>query len=719
MYVSDTVEVTCMFKQKVWSSDSGDYVVAVYRVQESSQPLPSEIKAVGSFLPMEFNTPVKFSGRMEYNYKYKGVQLAVDKIIDVPTKAGIMSYLGSVKGIGPKTAEKIFDAFGLDSLNVLENDTDKLLQIRGISQAKLEVIKRFVEDNIKDRVLRDSIVFLAPYGIATWQVKKFYDWYGDSTLDKIKNHPYQLCEVRGVSFNTVDDIAKRMGFDMLSFERIDAGFFHVFAELESNGDCCEDMEWLFQKVYDLLSVKGLTVDRIVGRAVQLIQGHKLAVYNNTIYRAKMEYQERSLSSHIRMLSQSRFYGCADFDSEINRVESDLGVLFSIEQKKAVQMALTNGVSVVTGGPGTGKTLIQKAILDIYRRNHPGAQICCCAPTGRAARRMSQVSGVPASTIHKALKLVQGDDYEALEMTQLQADLVLVDEVSMLDVYLATSLLGAVKPGAQIVLIGDVDQLPSIGPGAVLRDIILSGCIAVTKLDKVFRQQAQSLIVTNSNIICHGRHDIQYGPDFQFIESSDLGRSSNIMIKLYLDEVRKYGLDNVALLSPYRKKTDTGVNALNLILRDVLNPSAFNKKEMETGHRKFRVGDRVMQVKNYRNVNNGDIGYVTGIFGSGFDLVVRAQFDDDRVVEYDQEHLSILDWGYAFTVHKSQGSEYKVVICNVQWAHKVMLNRQLIYTAITRGREKVILVGEQSAFQYSIDRVDTDVRCTGLAQRLRS
>lgn len=383
------------------------------------------------------------------------------------------------------------------------------------------------------------------------------------------------------------------------------------------------------------------------------------------------------------------------------------------------MALTNGMSVVTGGPGTGKTLIQKAILDIYRRNHPGAQICCCAPTGRAARRMSQVSGVPASTIHKALKLVQGDDYEALDMTQLQADLVLVDEVSMLDVYLATSLLGAVKPGAQIVLIGDVDQLPSIGPGAVLRDIILSDCIAVTKLDKVFRQQAQSLIVTNSNIICHGLHDIQYGPDFQFIESSDLGRSSNIMIKLYLDEVRKYGLDNVALLSPYRKKTDTGVNALNLILRDVLNPPAFNKKEMETGHRKFRVGDRVMQVKNYRNVNNGDIGYVTGIFGSGFDLVVRAQFDDGRVVEYDQEHLSILNWGYAFTVHKSQGSEYKVVICNVQWAHKVMLNRQLIYTAITRGREKVILVGEQSAFQYSIDRVDTDVRCTGLAQRLRN
>lgn len=392
--------------------------------------------------------------------------------------------------------------------------------------------------------------------------------------------------------------------------------------------------------------------------------------------------------------------------------------FAPEQREAVKMALTQGLSIITGGPGTGKTLIQRAILDIYQKNNPKSEICCCAPTGRAARRMEQATGVPASTVHKALGLMADEDGDYDGPEALTADLIVVDEISMLDVYLAGYLFDAVKYGAQMVLIGDADQLPSVGPGAVLSEMIASGCIPVVRLDKVFRQNAGSRIATNAKLIRHGNVGLEYGDDFQFINSPRLSDSAKLIVDLYLRETEKYGVDNVALLTPYRQKTETGVNALNEHLREKVNPPDAQKPEGVFGNRKFRCGDKVMQIKNHDDVNNGDIGYIRKIIRIGDDTTVHVDFGDGRMKEYDSSGLDMLDLGYASTIHKSQGSEYQSVIINLQCAHSIMLTRPLIYTAITRGKERVTIVGEKRALCISIKRTDTEKRGTCLAKRLQ-
>ena len=364
-------------------------------------------------------------------------------------------------------------------------------------------------------------------------------------------------------------------------------------------------------------------------------------------------------------------------------------------------------------------MIQKAILDIYHRQNPDGMICCCAPTGRAARRMEQATNHPASTIHKALNLMADEDGNFNEPELVDADLILVDEVSMLDLYLANYLLGAIRLGAQVVLIGDSDQLPSVGPGAVLSEIIASGKVPVARLDKVFRQQAGSRIAVNAKAIRQGIRNLEFGDDFQFVDSPDIAASADKVVTLYLQEVKKYGLDNVALLTPYRKKTETGANALNLRLRDLVNPPAPGKPEAAHGKRVFRVGDRVMQTKNLGEVNNGDVGYIKDIFRDTDGITIRVNFGGGREMEYDSTQLPMLDLGYASTVHKSQGSEYQSVIVNLQRSHYIMLTRPLVYTAITRGKSRVILVGEKGALYTAISRTDAEKRGTCLAKRIRN
>ena len=344
---------------------------------------------------------------------------------------------------------------------------------------------------------------------------------------------------------------------------------------------------------------------------------------------------------------------------------------------------------------------------------------CCAPTGRAARRMEQSTGFPASTVHKALGLIAGEDGEYGDPETLDADLILVDEVSMLDIYLAGDLFDSVKPGSQLILIGDADQLPSVGPGAVLSEMIASGTVPVVKLDKIFRQTAGSRIATNAKLIRHGNMSLEYGSDFQFYDSASIPKSAEKIVELYLQETAKYGVDNVALLSPYRQKTETGVNALNELLREKINPPAPDKAEVTHGTRKFRCGDKVMQIKNCDEISNGDIGYITKICKFGDETTVTIDFGDGRMAEYDTSQLDMLDLGYASTIHKSQGSEYRSVIINLQCAHYVMLTRPLVYTAITRGKENVIIVGERRALCMAIKKTDTEKRGTCLAKRLQA
>lgn len=362
-------------------------------------------------------------------------------------------------------------------------------------------------------------------------------------------------------------------------------------------------------------------------------------------------------------------------------------------------------------------MTQKALLALYREIHPEGKIVCCAPTGRAARRMEESTGVEASTIHRALKLMAGEDGAYAPPEPLDADLVLVDEVSMMDIYLAGHLFHSLPPGCQLVLVGDADQLPSVGPGAVLSELIACGRIPVVRLSKIYRQSSGSRIAANAMLIRNGNLHLEYGSDFVFVESANLGASAGMMEELYLREVGLYGVDNVALLSPFRKKTETGVNALNPRLREWVNPKSPDKPEVSHGKRLFRLGDKVMQTKNHEEVSNGDIGTVTSITNTDEGPLVTVDFGDGRAVEYDSSKLELLDLAYATTIHKSQGAEYDSVIVSIQNAHAVMLTRPLLYTAITRAKKRVILVGERKALCMAIRRMDTDQRNTQLAAQI--
>ena len=446
-----------------------------------------------------------------------------------------------------------------------------------------------------------------------------------------------------------------MGFDRLSTERVDAALLYTLTEAEENGHLCMEKHAFIKACLKLVDTEGLTMMMTATRAAKLVENGQLVSFGKYyVYRAKTAHAESRLANRIKQFLRAETGSIPNLDSELRQEEDRLGVQFAPEQREAIKMALSHSLSIITGGPGTGKTMIQKAILDIYSRHDPEEKVCCCAPTGRAARCMEDSTGFPASTIHRALNLMPGEEGGQDSPEPIDAKLVLVDEVSMLDVYLANKLLDAVMLGSRLVLIGDADQLPSVGPGAVLSEMIASGCVPIVRLDKVFRQEAGSRIAANAKLIRDGYKTLEWGEDFTCVESPSIAESAEKIVRLYLQEVDKYGLDNVALLTPYRKKTETGVDALNARLRDLVNPPSPRKPEAHHGRKAFRVGDKVMQVKNAREVNNGDVGYIFNI-SYGDDVVVQVDFSG-RTVDYSTDELALLDWAYASTVHKAQGSE---------------------------------------------------------------
>lgn len=718
----------CQFEKLIYPSNIAavginSYMIALYRpcekILDTSGNRVTQVKAVGYCLPTADNLRYEIQGHWSKNPKH-GVQYEVESYeeVIVPSKEGIIAYLssGQIKGIGPKMAERIFDAFGLNTLNVLDHEPEKLLTISGISKTKL---KKICDSYLANRGARDVVAFLAPHGITPNRAVQLYREYGNETMEIVKNHPYRLCEIAGIGFRSADQIAMNMGFAKVSAERVDEGLMFTLTEAEGKGHLCMEKKDFVKTAMKILDTPELTIDMVANRAARLVSAGRLSCYKGYVYRARTAETEQQLAERIHVVQRSSPYArFSSLDQEINREEQKLGIRLDPEQRTAITTALQSPISVITGGPGTGKTSIQKAIRDIYRRQNPGGRIVCCAPTGRAARRMEQSTGHPASTVHKALGLIAGDDGQYGEPESFDADLVLIDEVSMLDIYLAKHVLRSVPKGCQLVLIGDADQLPSVGPGAVLSEIIKSDVIPVVRLDRVHRQNAGSRIATNAKLIRHGNLSLEYGTDFQFLDSSSIAESAEKIEKLYLQEIAKYGVDNVALLSPYRQKTETGVAALNERIRKDVNPQDPTKGEITLGKKTFRTGDKVMQIKNHEDVNNGDIGYITDISGIGNDAVVCIDFGDGRNVEYDASELNMLDLGYASTIHKSQGSEYQSVIINLQCAHSIMLVRPLIYTAITRAKKQVIIVGERRALCIAIKKQDTEKRGTQLAERLK-
>ena len=697
-------------------------MIAIYRpcgvLKDAAGNILDQFKAVGYCLPTSDKVRYNMTGKWSKSQKH-GIQFEVERYEEVitPTREGIIAYLasGQIRGIGKKTAERIYDTFGQETLQVLDQEPKKLLTVRGISEKKL---RKIVDSYLANRGARDVIAFLAPHGVSPSRAVRLYREYGEETMDIVRNHPYRLCELAGIAFRTADKLAMSMGIDPLSPERIDQALLYTLTDAETKGHLCLEKHAFLKECLKLLDTAGMTQDMAASRAVRLIQEDRLVTYGDSVFKAKTAGIEESLAYEIVRKMRGSVEEYPDLDDSISGEERVLRFRLAPEQREAVKMGLTSKLCVITGGPGTGKTSVQRALLDLYKKRFPAARIVCCAPTGKAARRMEQSTGVPSATVHRVLGLIANEDGQYGDPETLDADLVLVDEVSMLDVYLAEKLFRSIPATARLILVGDSDQLPSVGPGAVLKEIVASGRVPVVRLDQVFRQKNGSRIAANAKLIRHGNLSLEYGPDFEFYDSTDMSVSAEIIESLYLQETARCGIDNVVLLSPYRQKTETGANALNQRLQGKVNPPADGKMDAVHGQRRFRTGDKVMQIKNCEDINNGDVGYITSITGTQTESVIRIDFGDGRLVDYENADLDMLDLGYACTVHKSQGSEYKSVIINLQCAHSVMLVRPLIYTAITRAKEKVLIVGERRALCTAIRRIDTEQRGTKLAQRIR-
>ena len=716
----------CTFERVIFPRDAAasttGFMIAIYKpcgvLRDAAGNILDQFKAVGYCLPTSDKVRYNMTGKWSKSQKH-GIQFEVERYEEVitPTREGIIAYLasGQIRGIGKKTAERIYDTFGQETLQVLDQEPKKLLTVRGISEKKL---RKIVDSYLANRGARDVIAFLAPHGVSPSRAVRLYREYGEETMDIVRNHPYRLCELAGIAFRTADKLAMSMGIDPLSPERIDQALLYTLTDAETKGHLCLEKHAFLKECLKLLDTAGMTQDMAASRAVRLIQEDRLVTYGDSVFKAKTAGIEESLAYEIVRKMRGSVEEYPDLDDSISGEERVLRFRLAPEQREAVKMGLTSKLCVITGGPGTGKTSVQRALLDLYKKRFPAARIVCCAPTGKAARRMEQSTGVPSATVHRVLGLIANEDGQYGDPETLDADLVLVDEVSMLDVYLAEKLFRSIPATARLILVGDSDQLPSVGPGAVLKEIVASGRVPVVRRDQVFRQKTGSRIAANAKLIRHGNLSLEYGPDFEFYDSTDMSVSAEIIESLYLQETARCGIDNVVLLSPYRQKTETGANALNQRLQGKVNPPADGKMDAVHGQRRFRTGDKVMQIKNCEDINNGDVGYITSITGTQTESVIRIDFGDGRLVDYENADLDMLDLGYACTVHKSQGSEYKSVIINLQCAHSVMLVRPLIYTAITRAKEKVLIVGERRALCTAIRRIDTEQRGTKLAQRIR-
>ena len=699
-----------------------DYMIAVYRpleiIRDSAGDMLSEVKAVGYCLPIAEKVRYRLDGHWAKHPRH-GLQFEVEGYEEVisHTKEGIIGYLasGQIKGVGRKIAELIYDTFGQDTLEILDREPEKLMSVRGISKKRLQKI---CDSYLATRGARDVIAFLSPHGVTANRAIKIYREYGKDTMDIIRNHPYRLVEMAGIAFKTADKLAMSLGLPAVSPERVDEALMYAIAEAEVEGHLCLEKHDFLRRTLRLLENPEITEDMAAGRAYHLVQENRLVCYDGYVYRSSTATVENNIAFHITQQMKMEVEPYEHLDLAIMGEERKLKIQLAPEQRDAVKMALTSKFCVITGGPGTGKTAVQKAILDLYREKYPDANIVCCAPTGQAAQKMKESSGLQASTIHKALCIKANPDGSLTTGIMLNADLILVDEVSMMDAFLAERLFAAVPPNARLVLVGDADQLPSVGPGAVLKDIIGSGVVPVVRLDHVFRQSAGSRIATNARLIKHGNLSMEYGPDFMFFDSKDLAVSADIIENLYMQEVKKFGVDGVAFLTPFRHKTETSVDAMNARLQALVNPAAPGKPEAVYGQLRFRLGDKVMQIKNYEQVNNGDVGYIIGITGPENEASVQIDFGDGRIMEYENDQMKMLDLGYASTVHKSQGTQYKSVIMNLQCAHAIMLIRAIVYTAITRARLRLAIVGERKALCRAIRNTKADQRGTRLAKRIQ-
>ena len=650
------------------------------------------------------------------------------------TVYGIRKYLGSgmIKGLGPVMAGRIVDKFGKKTLDIIESDIQRLTEVEGIGQKRVDMIASAWDAQSE---IRDVMLFLQSHGVSSGYAAKIFKQYGGRAIALVKNNPYRLAtDIFGIGFLTADQIAAKLGFERVSQLRIEAGILYVLQELSGDGHVCYPYEPLTSKCCDILDVGrepvvqalgSLALDRRIAiedinESIAEYKEKRKAVYLTRLYLAETGIARRLLS----LVRAARSIRDIDSGRAIDWVQARLSITLAENQRRAVLRATEDKVMVITGGPGTGKTTIINAVLKIYAELK--TRIMLAAPTGRAAKRMSEATGLEAKTIHRLLEYsLQKGGFQRHEGHPLEGDLFVVDEASMIDTVLMYHLLKAVPQTAALILVGDVNQLPSVGPGNVLNDIIASSAVPVVVLDKIFRQAKTSQIVVNAHRINAGQipssptgraTDLQ--SDFYFIEQEDPEKVLDIILELSRKRIpRHFGfdpLDDIQVLTPMHRGS-LGAGNLNQKLQAALNPGEGGVTRGETI---FRLNDKVMQIRNNydKDVFNGDIGRVSAIAWEKREVTVTI---DGREVAYDFGDLDELVPAYAVSVHKSQGSEYQAVIVPIVTQHYVLLQRNLIYTAVTRGKNLVVIVGTRKALAIGINNDKTRKRYTRLKYRLMS
>lgn len=719
------------------SSDTG-YTVIKFRENNIIHT------AVGVLPHVKEGQNLKITGSW-VNHSQFGKQFKVEECEEIlPTsKDGIEKYLSSgiIQGIGPVTAKKIVNKFGEDTLNILDNNIERLKEIEGIGKKKLETI---IESYREQRELKNITIFLQTHGLSVNQCLKIYKKYGASSVDTVKNNPYILCdEISGIGFKTSDKIARSLGIEIDSPFRIQSGIRYVINEFCANGHTFMPKDELIKEASNVLTVSEDIIEENIKNAA-LDRKIKLERVNDKegVFTIPNYYCELGITNRILTLAISNFQDISvDVDHLILQFEKKNNITFAESQKDAIISAFQNGIEIITGGPGTGKTTIIKCIIEIFETC--GLKVLLGAPTGRAAKRMSESTGKEATTIHRMLDMGVFEKEESVFVTNaeehsLEADVVIIDEASMIDITLMNALLKSIKVGTRLIIVGDVDQLPSVGAGNVLNDFIESGFTKVVRLKEIFRQGKESMIVVNAHKINKGEMPKlnEKGTDFFFIRNDIQEGILNTIIDLINTRLPKFNSNwdkskSIQVLVPMKKGV-LGVTNLNERIQNVLNPKAPYKKEKECRSMVFREGDKVMQIKNNYSLKwtriagkgeheglgvfNGDMGFIESIDLEGKKLSII--FDDERRVIYDFMYLDELDLAYAITIHKSQGSEFPVVIIPAYMGAPLLMNRNLLYTGITRAKEMVVVVGIPKALKYMVDNTRSMERYSSLNWRIK-
>lgn len=703
-----------------------------------------DVICTGRFPGLTEGETIEVSGEWVDHPTY-GVQLKVlnYEIIEPTDILDMERYLasGAIKGIGPSTAKKIIKHFGEDTFRIIEEEPERLSEIKGITERKAISIATQMSERHE---LRNVVMFMQKYGISNSMAIKLYDEYGSQIKSIILNNPYKLArEVNGIGFKRADEIAAKTGVKLDSEFRIQCGIIHCLKEASTDGHTYLPREKLIRSAYELLGVCESDIERqldelkIERQLIEVKSEDRLNIYLS-------EYYQIEKNCAVKLLTLTRYsdrISASELDSEIKSIESELDIELHDLQREAVIKALSEGLFILTGGPGTGKTTTIKSIISgLERRN---LRFVLAAPTGRAAKRMSETTGYEASTIHRLLSIKHNPEeradayFEMNEDNPLDVDAVIIDEASMVDIFLFNSLLKAISPGCKLIIVGDSNQLPSVGPGQVLKDMLDSGVCPNVELKYIFRQSNESHIVTYAHMINNGEQidfTTKY-EDFFLLKRDNYEEIRQALLYLICEKLPKHFNTSpmqIQVLTPM-KKGALGVWELNRILQECINPPSDKKVELEYGENIFRVGDKVMQTKNNydmewdimstygisaqrgKGVFNGDIGIIDHINKPS--RLIRITFDDGREAEYSYETLEELELAYAITIHKSQGSEYPVVIMPLLGGPRSLLYRNLLYTGVTRAKDCVVILGSENTVKEMIRCENENRRYTGLAARI--